>query len=818
MDSSSVNEEVTSRTGGGPIGFLKGRWLSFFYLLVLLVATLVFFHKILTTDQTIYTGDVELDSYWRVFYAQAIKSGHFPLWNPYEFSGYPFMAGIENAVFYPLNLLFLTMPVERAANYSVILHFFLAGSLMYLFLRTLRLGRAAALLGGCVFAFNGFWLGRSISCMAWLPLILLFLEKGIRKERSARRRHSGFGASATYFILAGVAYAVQIFAGVVQFAFYSGVAIGIYFFFRFFSVAKERSRARKVRMVLSFLLACAVAFLLTSIQLVPTYELAQHSTRVKASYEEMAAESLPPENLLTFFIPEVFGNSITTPYWGRGTFNELYAYLGILPLVLAVVAILFVRGKGLPVYLLIGGLGLLCALGRFTPFYKFFYLHFPGASSFRIPAKFLYLLVFSISALAAYGADFLLTHFRDEACRKWMSRLGLGLILIAASLLAFLLVLKVSGGSDSRLWRGILGLRKSTQAETIEAPYALFQYQKPDATQPLFRAKSFATAVKGGLALALLLSASGFLCLGLGADRVRLKKSVFPALMLGLVLFDLWFFHSKLVFTVNMQENRWSEEIVTSLKQDKSLFRIATFTPRADDLQRGMKHKISNVGGERPLILTHYQEFFNANNGRPLDLIQDHIHPEKATPLLDLLNVKYLLEQRPRFLQSGEDYRLEINEDFLPRAFIVHRAVYLPERSILLGTLSREDFPGQDMVLFQGPGKEITYETSPEPERCQITTYEINRVVVDVFLGSPGYLILSETFYPGWEAYVNRKKSEIIRADYVLRAVALEKGEHRVEFVFRPTSFYIGATISGITLCALVAFFLIKALMRKPRT
>jgi hypothetical protein len=322
--------------------------------------------------------------------------------------------------------------------------------------------------------------------------------------------------------------------------------------------------------------------------------------------------------------------------------------------------------------------------------------------------------------------------------------------------------------------------------------------------------------MKSGLASVILLLVSGFIVLGLGAGRGRLKTGIVAALMLGVVLFDLWFFHSQFVLTVNMKENQWSAEVVDSLKQDESLYRIATFTPRADDLQRGMRHRISNVGGERPLILSYYQEFFNANNGRPLDLIQDHIHPEKITPLLDLLNVKYLLEQRPRFLESGEDYRLNISEDFLPRAFVVHRALYSPERPALLGMLSKKDFPRREIVLFQGPWKEITYEASPEPESCEITTYQINRVVVDASLESPGFLILSETFYPGWLAYVDGNRSEILRADYVLRAVAVDKGKHRVEFVFRPMSFFIGAVLSSITLCALLVVFLIKGLMRKP--
>jgi uncharacterized membrane protein YfhO len=74
-------------------------------------------------------------------------------------------------------------------------------------------------------------------------------------------------------------------------------------------------------------------------------------------------------------------------------------------------------------------------------------------------------------------------------------------------------------------------------------------------------------------------------------------------------------------------------------------------------------------------------------------------------------------------------------------------------------------------------------------------------VKVDVETSSPGFLILGDTYFPGWKANVDGKRVPIYRADYLLRAVAVEKGSHRVVFLYQPLSFRIGlglTIISGV--------------------
>jgi uncharacterized membrane protein YfhO len=83
-----------------------------------------------------------------------------------------------------------------------------------------------------------------------------------------------------------------------------------------------------------------------------------------------------------------------------------------------------------------------------------------------------------------------------------------------------------------------------------------------------------------------------------------------------------------------------------------------------------------------------------------------------------------------------------------------------------------------------------------------------NRRTIDLVVAQPGYLVLAYTYYPGWTATVDGRPAEILRADYVLLAVPVEAGQHRVELVYRPLSFIVGAAISGLAVLAMVGLAL----------
>jgi len=89
-----------------------------------------------------------------------------------------------------------------------------------------------------------------------------------------------------------------------------------------------------------------------------------------------------------------------------------------------------------------------------------------------------------------------------------------------------------------------------------------------------------------------------------------------------------------------------------------------------------------------------------------------------------------------------------------------------------------------------------------------VARYEPNRIAVKTQSDQPGYLVLSELFYPGWEATVDGKAAPILKADCILRAVVVDQGAHEVIFQYRPRSLMLGAAGSAGTMALLLAVLL----------
>ncbi|HEA47194.1 MAG TPA: hypothetical protein ENH97_02145, partial [bacterium] len=379
------------------------------YFAILLLLTLIFFGKVIFAPRNVVLGSPDYDIRslffaWRWFGFHNLAQGILPLWNPYVFSGLPFMAGMQSALFYPLNFLYLILPTHFAINYSIILHFFLSGVFFYYFIRYLNIERFSAFISSLIYMFAATQVGRIyaghltvLSTIIWIPLLFLFLEKYFRED--------GF----LYIILAGLILALQILAGYIQVVFYTAIGLFLYFLFRTTVLYREKRRAKLlVRHSLAFIVLVASGFLLSALQLIPTLELVQHSIRQAATYDFYASFSFPPENLITLFTPEIFGNNIALTYWGRGNFWEMSAYLGILPLILVLIAIIFRRDKYTSFFAGLAILSIVLALGRYTPLFKFLYSYVPGFNLFRGNSKFIFLTTFSLATLSGFGIQVLL--------------------------------------------------------------------------------------------------------------------------------------------------------------------------------------------------------------------------------------------------------------------------------------------------------------------------------------------------------------------------------------------------------------------------
>jgi hypothetical protein len=171
---------------------------------------------------------------------------------------------------------------------------------------------------------------------------------------------------------------------------------------------------------------------------------------------------------------------------------------------------------------------------------------------------------------------------------------------------------------------------------------------------------------------------------------------------------------------------------------------------------------------------------------------------------------------RFRLVHSG-DVKVYENLDNLSRAFVVHQARVLDDEAALAAMEDPTFCPEEEVILASGGREALSSHDSGEDE-VEILSYEPERVVISANLAEAGYLVLTDTYYPGWRALVDGLEMPIYRADLLFRAVYLPAGQHRIEFIYDPCSFRVGAAISLVTLLALVTGIVWRLRLQRSTT
>ncbi len=354
---------------------------------------------------------------YRVAVADALARGRLPLWNPDIFGGAPLFANIQAAVLYPPNLATLPLPPFQAFVALIFFHLWLAGLGMYLFGRLgLGFGLPAALLAGLTYGLSGFLaqqLGHpnQTAASAWLPWILLGTVRLVRGRP-------------VWLPLTALLLALQILAGHPQETYLTLVAAGLLAFYEAW-----RARSRPVVLGLAgFGVAAGLGFGLAAVQVLPAWELSRLSIRSGGlSYREAVSFSLPPWELLRALLPN----------YGDNPFNEFIAYVGFVPLGLALAGVLAGSGRPYRVFaILLGALSLALAMSAYNPLSPVLYDIIPGLRMFRVPARWLLLYTVAVAILAGIGLEAGILNRpginRVKVAAVWLAGLGvLGLILLS---------------------------------------------------------------------------------------------------------------------------------------------------------------------------------------------------------------------------------------------------------------------------------------------------------------------------------------------------------------------------------------------------
>lgn len=344
------------------------------------------------------------------FLRRTVLAGSFPLWNPHIYSGVPFAANMQSAVFYPFSYMILPLDSPRALAWSLWAHTALAGIFMFALARSLGLSKRAALAAGIVFSLNGNFLLRFAApshffSYVWLPLILL---AGVKKELRLWQ---------SCLIMSG-ALSLQLFAGHPQYLLYSAVACAVCL-----AVGPDRKR---------WLLVMAgggAGFLaLAAVQLLLTVQFLGQTVRAEGfGYEWSMSYSLAPRELLVM---------LALPQWNAwfiprsGDPHIVGLYFGPVAACAAVWGLRARRSLWLP-FAALTVLGFALALGKYLPVYPWLYAHASFFRMIRFPSQAIYLSCLGLSVLAGLGVDRL-----SESRARWVP------VLIALDLLVF-------------AWRGI---------------------------------------------------------------------------------------------------------------------------------------------------------------------------------------------------------------------------------------------------------------------------------------------------------------------------------------------------------------------------
>ncbi|MFC1666759.1 YfhO family protein [Candidatus Omnitrophota bacterium] len=760
-----------------------------FFILIALVA--IFFSDVLFEGKIFVHRDLSRFFYpLREFSVTQFLCHKVPLWNPYIHCGSPHLAELQTCVFYPLSVIYLFFSYPHAFNYFIILHIFLAGLFTYILMRSWAYSRYASFFSSIAFMFSGYIISvinlpASLASIVWLPLAILFYERSLKKEWIKNSMITGI-------------FLAFMFLGGEPIIVYSTVFILLL-------LGRPNIKPLGLSLLVMTGLSC--------FQILPFLEFVGYSSRASMDFGEASMWSFPPYALLDLFVPYLSESDyLYKDYWGRQSWLLVY-YMGIFTLLCAFLALKFVVTKRRKVFFYILALGLILSFGRYTPVYYFLYKLMPGFSLSRYPIKFFFMVSFSLAILAGMGLDY----YREAIKSNHFLKRFLKTILILAFVASFFYLAVNLNFTKICSFLHVRILNS--------APYFM---DKKDALAQfiLVGVHNLKRAIGIFMFLAL------FMFFGL---RRKMNLNLLIPVLISVALWDVFTANVNIYKNMDIDEHLKPGKGIEFLKKDKALFRIFdspatlrqnTFVPERDYLEgmRSLRERlVSNRGVSFQIYDAYgYGSLYNRRHEEVMDIIIHSDLPDD-TNLLNLLNVKYVISPKDfeakgyHVAEKTDKVNIYENRNVMARAFLADNVKVLKDEKEILETLKSKEFdPSEEIILEEEASLRRTdFVSDIRSEKVSIVKYEPNEIIIEAKAKSEKFLVLSDSYYPGWEAYVDGSREKIYRADYILRAVRIEPGEHIVRFRYNPLSLKIGMLVTLVTIAALFGFWFVSILRQK---
>ncbi|MCB8945425.1 MAG: oligosaccharide flippase family protein [Ardenticatenaceae bacterium] len=707
-----------------------------------------------------------------------------------------------------------------------------------------------------------------IAAAAWLPLLLACIEKIIGDWRLETRRLEAsplapLPPTFLWLALGSIALGCQILAGHIEITYYTLLLMALYAGWRLVSNVWQRSRGelRITHYVLhkgSALLGLVViGLLLGAIQLIPLYEVGQTNFREgSASFEEVQSYAFPKRRILTLLLPNFFGNpshhsyvdvfdghsepfqrnaynlpnprGANTSSWGLKNYVEGGIYLGILPLFLAFLGVIGAwqkrqRWSETGFFVLMSLISLAFIFG--TPLYAILYYGLPFINQLHTPFRWVFPLSLFIAALAGFGVDYLAQTRGVETGEGRLKKSLVSSLQSPIFLWSSPSIITLLAGLT--FWSGLFGLiglyatkffyeRLAVQIYRLFNGLAAAKDAFPDTRA--FYSYEF----RQFFLLGLILMGTGVV---LRVSRCPIFWRGRPLyLYLAAILISLDIFIANFSFhtAVDPALLEYKPQLVQWLEQQPQPWRLTSFNPNGDipfHANSGWLYDLPDIRGYDSIIPKQYTTYMAAiepQNGLQFNRVQPIANWQSLnSPLLDVLGVKYIITSEtvelPKLQEvwQGEGLRVYENLAVAPRAYTLPQTATAVVPNALSAMTTDYD-PRHFAVVETGDWRPETAQSpvSSQPVSAPVTYNSNREVVVQTAVSTPAWLILNDSYAPGWKAFVRpadqgeeaEQEHEIFLVNGNFRGVLLEPGEWVVRFRYSPQSFVLGglASVMGV--------------------
>ena len=793
--------------------------------IIIFLAISVFFCKPILDGNVLRQSDI---IGWKSMAQNAFeykaKHGHYPLWNPNLFSGMPnYQVIMEGKSVLPDFVGILSLWLPKPMNF-----FFLACICFYILCLSLRLKPVIGILGSIAFAFStynpiiiGVGHESKMLAIAFMPLLMAGVILTFEKRYWLGLSVTTLGAYLEiavnhpqinyYFLLIAVAVSIAYIVNWI----------------------KKKEWKHMVLAGCIVLAAALIGIASTAVTLLTTYEYSKATTRggndlavagdsvrkAKSSGLDTAYAfqySLGKAEAVVMFMPKAFGESSSKAfdenskvvekltdkgipensaiqvasqlpkYWGGIVQTDGPPYVGVVIFLLALIGFVVVRHPLRWALLTISLVGILMAWGKYLPgFNTFLFTHLPMYNKFRAPSMTMVIPEFTLPLMAVLALQYI---FYRERSREILKENFRKILYAVGGLMALLIIMYVmisySSPLDNEISAGV-----SRMAKSDEIGRAVIAGLRAD-RQSMFGGQLVRTFVFAALV-------TGLLYLYIR----NVLKPIVAVILLGVIsIIDLLVIdkdflnedHYSSADEITAQSftpNTVEQQILQDRDPDFRVFN-ASVNPVYDTRS---PYFFKPVTGYNPARLSIYQ-----------NLIDRYLSGSSNQNVLNMLNAKYIIFSNPQTNQ----------EQMQPNAYAYGPCWLVKSVRIVEGPVEEIEAIGsahlRDTAIVQKTFTNVVVQPQWDSAAVlKLSKFDNDTMDYSFSSSKPQFAVFSEVYYPyGWNAYIDGKKVDYCKIDYVLRGLSIPPGQHAVRFIFEPSSYKKGVRIAYVSSFLILIFLL----------